>query len=126
LFSIYYTSGLIDVELALISEYFNDPRVSPETMKPVEESFMNDLKKKCNKPIADYESAYNKTQSIQEKSGNLSVGWRTFVFGGSNQSIPASEVLEYSPARARMSVAFNDYVFTQDEAKVFYKMQLGL
>ena len=122
----YGTSGLIDVELALTSEYFNDQRVSSETMKPVEESFMNTVKQKCNKPIADYESAYNKAQVIQEKSGNLSVGWRTFIFGGSGQSIPASEVLQYSPARARMSVAFNDYIFTEDEAKVFYKEQLRL
>lgn len=122
----YGTSGLIDVELALRSEYFNDPRVSAETMKPVEESFMNNVKQECEKPIADYEAAYNKAQAVQEKSSNLSVGWRTFVFGGSNQSISASEVLEHSPARARMFVAFNDYVFTEDEAKVFYKVQLGL
>lgn len=122
----YGTSGLIDVELALTSEYFNDQRVSSESMEPVEENFMNTVKQKCDKPISDYESAYNKAQVIQEKSEKLSFGWRTFVFGGSSQSIPASEVLQYSPANVRMSLAFNDYIFTEAEVKLFYKEQLGL
>jgi len=120
------TSGLSDVELALMSEYFNDPRVTSEAMETVEESFLNDIKQECNESISKYESAYNTAEEIQEKSESLSVGWRTFVFGGGNQSIPASEVLEYSPARARMSLAFNDYIFTQDEAERFYREQLGL
>lgn len=48
------------------------------------------------------------------------------MFGGGNQSIPSSEISQYSPASARMTVAFNDYVFSADEAKDFYKEQLGL
>lgn len=122
----YGISELTDVELALMSEYFNDPRVSSETMKPVEQSFVDGIKQKCDKSINDYESAYNKAEAVQQKSESLKVGWRTFVFGGGNQSIPASEISEYSPASARMKVPFNDYMFTVDEVKKFYMEQLGL
>ena len=31
-----------------------------------------------------------------------------------------------SPASVRMRVAFNDYIFTADEARVFYEERLGL
>ena len=122
----YGASGLTDIELALMSEYFNDSQVSSETMKPVEQSFMNGIKQKCDKSINDYESAYKKAEAVQHKSESLKVGWRTFVFGGGSQSIPSSEVSQYSPASARMTVSFNDYIFTSDEAKTFYKEQLGL
>lgn len=122
----YGTSGLTDIELALMSEHFNDPRVSSEMMKPVEQSFMNEIKQKCDKPINDYESAYKKAETIQIKSESLKVGWRTFVFGGGNQSIPSNEISQHSPANARTTVPFNDYVFTADEAKTFYEEQLGL
>ena len=122
----YGVSGLTDIEIALMGEHLNDPRVTAETMKPVETSFLNDIKQKCNKSISDYESAYKKAEVVQAKSEGLKVGWRTFVFGGGNQSIPANEILQYSPASARMAVAFNDYVFTANEAKAFYKEQLGL
>ena len=122
----YGVSGLTDVEIALMGEYLNDPRVTAETLKPVETSFMNGIKQKCAKAIGDYESAYKKIESIQEKSESLKIGWRTFMFGGPDQKIPASEISQYSPASARMAVAFNDYVFTADEAKSFYKQQLGL
>lgn len=122
----YGTSGLIDIELALMGEHFNDPRVSSEIMKPVEQSFMNEIKQKCDKPINDYESAYKIAETIQSKSESRKVGWRTFIFGGANQSIPSNGVSQYSPANTRMTVVFNDYIFTADEAKVFYKEQLGL
>ena len=122
----YGISGLTDIEITLMGEYLNDPRVTAETMKPVETSFMNGIKQKCDKAISDYESAYKKVESIQEKSESLKIGWRTFVFGGSDQKIPAGEISQYSPARARMTLALNDYVFTADEAKLFYKEQLGL
>lgn len=122
----YGASGLTDIELALMSEYFNDPRVSPATMQPVQDSFMKGVGQKCNKSISDYESTYKKAEMIQEKSVSLQVGWRTFVFGGSDQKIPAREILSYSPTNTRMILAFNDYVFTVDEAKAFYKKQLRL
>ena len=122
----YGVSGLTDIEIALMGEHLNDPRVTSETMKLVETSFMNVIKQKCDKSISDYESAYKKAETVQVKSESLKVGWRTFVFCGGNQSIPASEILQYSPASARMTVAFNDYVFTPDEAKSFYRQQLGL
>lgn len=122
----YGVSGLTDVEIALMGEYLNDPRVTAETMKPVEASFMKSVKQKCDKTISDYESAYKKAETVQKKSESLKVGWTTFVFGGGSQSIPTGEISRYSPARARMTLAFNDYVFTADEAKLFYKEQLGL
>lgn len=122
----YGVSGLTDVEIALMGEHLNDPRVTAETMKPVEASFMNGIKQKCDKAISDYESAYKKVETVQEKSESLKIGWRTFVFGGSDQKIPANEISQYSPERARMTLAFNDYVFTADEVKSFYKEQLGL
>ena len=122
----YGTSGLTDVELALMSEHFNDPRVSSVTMKPVEQSFMNEVKQKCDKSINDYESAYKKAEAIQGKSESLKVGWRTFVFGGGNQSIPSSDISQYSPSSARLKVSFNDYVFTEQEAAEYFRKQLNL
>ena len=106
----YGVSGLTDVELALMGEYFNDPRVSSETMKPVEQSFMNEIKQKCDKTISDYESTYEKADVIQSKSENLKVGWRTFVLGDGNQAIPSSDISQYSPSHARLKSSFNDYV----------------
>jgi len=122
----YGVSGLTDVEIALMGEHLNDPRVTAETMKPVEVSFMNSIKQKCDKAIRDYEYAYKKVESVQEKSESLKMGWRTFVFGGFDQKIPAGEISQYSPEHARMTLAFNDYVFTADEVRSFYKEQLGL
>lgn len=122
----YGTSTLTDIELSLMSEHFNDPRVSSETMKPIQQSFMNEVKQKCDKSINDYESAYERANAIQSKSKSLKVGWRTFVLGGGNLSIPSSEVSQYAPANARMVVAFNGYIFTAEEAKEFYEEQLGL
>ena len=87
---------------------------------------MNEIKQKCDKSIDDYESAYRKAETIQSKSESLKLGWRTFVFGGGSQTIPSSEISHYSPPNARMTIPFNDYVFTADEAKTFYKEQLGL
>ena len=122
----YGTSGLIDVELSLKSEYFNDPRVSYEKIKEVEDSFLNSIKQRCDKIVSDYESAYKKTDEIQKKSESLSMGWRTLLLGGNSQSISSNEISSYSPTSARMTVAFNDYVFTYDEARKFYKEKLGL
>lgn len=122
----YGTSGLIDIELALMSEYFNDSRVNSEQMKPVAERFMNDIKRKCEKPINDYESAYNKVEAVQKKSESLAIGWRTFVFGGGQQFIPMSSVMPYSPPSARLTVSFNDYVFTEQEAIDYFKKELSL
>lgn len=122
----YGISGLTDIELALMSEHFNDPRVNSETMKPVEQRFINEIKQKCDKIIDDYESAYKKAETIQSRSESLKLGWRTFVFGGGNQSIPSGEISQLAPANARMTVAFNDYIFTAEEAKGFYEEQLRL
>lgn len=122
----YGTSGLIDVELSLKSEYFNDPRVSYEKIKEVENNFLNSIKQRCDKTISDYESAYKKADEIQKKSNSLNIGWQTFLFGGGSWSISSNEISSYSPTSARMIVAFNDYVFTYDEARKFYKEKLGL
>lgn len=122
----YGISGLTDVELELMGEYFNDPRVSSETMKPVEQSFMNEIKQKCDKSISDYESAYEKADAIQSKSESLNVGWRTFVLGGGNRAIPSSDISQYSPSHARLETSFNDYVFTDQEATEYFKKQLNL
>lgn len=120
------TSGLIDVELALKSEHFNDPRVSFEKMKSIEKSFLNGIKQKCDSSIDDYESAYEKVEEVQKRSESLRVGWRTFLFGGGTQVIPTSEVFQYDPGRVRMTTPFNSYIFTLDEAKAFYEERLGL
>lgn len=122
----YGASVLIDIELSLKSEYFNDPRVSSEKMKEAEISFMNIIKKKSNKTINDYESAYKNIEDIRNKSVSLKAGWRTFVFSGKDQSITFNEIYLYSPTSAHMTVAFNDYIFTTNEAKMFYMEQLSL
>jgi len=86
---------------------------------------MNIIKQKCDKSINDYETAYKKTKAIQSKSESLKLGWQTFMFGG-NQSTPYREISQYSPPSVRMMIALNDYIFTVNEAKAFYKEQLGL
>lgn len=122
----YGTSGLIDVELSLKSEYFNDPRVSYEKIKEAEDNFLDNIKQRCDKIIGDYESAYKKADEIQKKSNSLNIGWHTFLFGSESQSILSNKISSYSPTSARMTVAFNDYIFTYDEARKFYKEKLGL
>lgn len=122
----YGTSGLTDIELALMSEYFNDPRVSSETMRPVEQSFMHEIKQKCDKSINDYESAFKKAETIQNKSESMRVGWRTFMFGSGDSSLHPGEVSQYRPALARTKLAFNEYIFTSDQARSYYIEHLGL
>ena len=67
-----------------------------------------------------------KVEAIQSKSQSLRVGWRTFVFGSGNQSMPSGEIFQYSPSSARMKTSFNDYVFTEQDATEYFKKQLNL
>lgn len=122
----YGISGLTDVEIALMGEYFNDPRVSSVSMKSVEKSFLSGIKQKCDKTISDYESAYQKTETIQMKSESLRVGWRTLISGGADQKIPTRGILLYRPENVRMNLPFNSYIFTNEEAHEYFIKQLNI
>lgn len=85
----------------------------------------NSVKQKCNKSISDYESTYKKAENSASEIKGLKIGWRTFVFGGES-SIQLVESCNIATLSARMTVAFNDYVFTQQEVRaiLYYTARL--
>lgn len=48
------------------------------------------------------------------------------MFGSGSQSMPSSEISQYSPSNVRLKVSFNDYVFTEQEVTEYFKKQLNL
>jgi hypothetical protein len=91
----------------------------------VEKSFMDTVvNPKCESVIRDYETAYKNAiiDSDQLQGHEL---WN-FIFGATLSQPTTQDLSVFQSSRARMSVAFNDYVFTEQEVEAYFTSSLGL
>ncbi len=122
----YGESGLYSLELNLKGEYWNDPRVTVESLEAARSNFMDLINEKCDPVMDEYEANYNSALAIQKKSQSLAVGWRTFLLGGGNQGISSDGIDQYEPGNARKALPFNSYIYTETDAADYYDEYLGL
>lgn len=87
---------------------------------------MDSVKLECQKTVDDYQQAYDKAVKDQEEIQSSSNALWNFFFGSMSSQPSAQDLNSFEPARARMSIAFNDYVFTEQEVKDYFEKQLGL
>lgn len=124
--SVNHGASLIgDVRLKILSENFYDDSINSERLDVVEKSFMDVVvNPKCQSVIADYETAY-KTAVIDKNELQGHELW-SFFFGSTLSQPTTQDLSEFESSRARMSIAFNDYVFTQQEVKDYFDKELEL
>lgn len=125
--SINYGTSLIgDVRLQIKGENFNNDSITSDRLDTVEKSFMDSVKLECQKTVDDYQQSYDtavKDQQEIQKSRN--VLW-SFFFGSVHSDGSNQDVSLFEPMRARMDVAFNEYVFTEQQVKDYFEQELGL
>lgn len=125
--SINYGTSLIGgVRLSILSENFYDKSINSERLDTIEKSFMDTVKLECQKTVDDYQLAYDKAVKDQEEVQSSTNALWNFLFGSANGQPSVQDLSPFDPARARMSIAFNDYVFTEQEVKDYFNQQLGL
>lgn len=125
--SINYGTSLIgDVRLKIKGENFNDDSITSDRLDAIEKSFMDSVKLECQKTVDDYQQAYDKAIKDQEEMGSSGNAVWNFLFGSMRSQPSTQDLSSFEPARVRMSVAFNDYVFTEQEVRDYFDKQLGL
>ena len=122
----YGTSLIGDVRLTIKGENFNDDSVTSERLDIIENSFMNTIKDECQKKVDDYQQAYDRAIEDQEEINSPSNALWKFLFGFTQTQPSFQDLSLYSPALARTTVAFNDYVFTDQQVKTYFEKELGL
>jgi hypothetical protein len=119
------TSLIGDVRLRILSENFYDDSVNSERLDVIEKSFMGTVvNPKCQSIIADYETAYKTAIADSDELQGHKL-WN-FFFGASLSQPNTQDLNGFESSKVRMSVAFNDYVFTEQEVKSYFDQQLGL
>jgi len=125
--SINYGTSLIgDVRLQIKSENFYDDSITVDRLDTIQSSFMDSVKQECQKTVDDYQQSYDQALSYQEEINSSSNALWNFLFGSAGNQSSSQDLSSYSPALARMTVAFGDYVFTEQEVKDYFDEQLGL
>jgi|GEM_PF-1309570 len=125
--SINYGTSLIgDVRLQIKSENFNNDSITSDRLDAIEKSFMDTVKLECQKTVDDYQLAYDKAVKDQEELQSSTNALWNFLFGSANGQTSTQDLSSFEPTRARMSIAFNDYVFTKQEVKDYFDEQLSL
>ncbi len=122
----YGTSVLTDVRLAILSENFSNGSVTSARLDTVQASFMKTVEDRCRKTVDAYENAYDKANRSLTQIKEAETSWWTLVAGSPGRELTTDSLGDYSLARVRMTVALNDVVFTNQEAKQYFKTQLGL
>jgi hypothetical protein len=120
------TSLIGDVRLEIKGENFNDDSITSDLLDEIETSFMETVKLECQKTVDDYQYAYDSAvgyKSELEDSGN---GLWSFFFGSAADESSTRDLSLLEPTRVRMMVAFNDYVFTEQQVKAYFVEKLGL
>jgi hypothetical protein len=121
----YGTSLIGDVRLKILSENFNDDSINSDRLDIIEKSFMDTVvSPKCEKTIADYETAYEAAVADSDELEGHEV-WN-FFFGATLSQPTTRDLSGFQSSRARMSIAFNDYVFTEQEVKDYFDQHLDL
>lgn len=122
----YGTSSIGDVRLKIKGENFNNDSITSERLDVIEKSFMDTVKLKCQKVVDDYQQSYDMAVKDQEEiQGSSNVLWNLF-FGSVNSQPSRQDIDSLAPASARMGIAYNDYIFTEMDAKDYFDKQLGL
>lgn len=78
------------------------------------------------KKVDDYQSAYDKAVKCQNEIVSSSNGLWNFLFGSTDGQQLTQDLSLFEPTNVRMSIAFNDYVFTEHQVKTYFEEQLGL
>lgn len=125
--SINYGTSLIgDVRLQIKSENFNNDSITSDRLNVIEKSFMDSVKLECQKTVDDYQQAYDMAVKDQKEIQSSSNALWNFFFGSMSSRPSTHDLSSLEPARARMSAAFNDYVFTEEQIKSYFEKQLEL
>ncbi len=120
------TSLIGDVRLEIKGENFNNDSINSDRLDEVETSFMDTVKLECQKSVDEYHAAYNsavKYQNEMESSGN---GLWNILFGAASGRLSVEDLSTLEPSYARMTIAFNDYIFTEQQVKEYFEEQLGI
>lgn len=125
--SINYGTSLVgNVRLKIKSENFNDDSITSDRLNVIEKSFMDSVKLECQKTVDDYQQAYDMAAKDQEEIQSSSNALWDLFFGSMSSQPSAQDLSSFEPTRVRMSIAFNDYVFTEQQVKNYFEDQLGL
>lgn len=125
--SINYGTSLIgDVRLQIKSENFSNDSITSNRLDTIEKSFMDSVKLECQKTVDDYRLAYDKAIKDQEEVESSGNALWNFFLGSAQGQQSTQDLSSFEPSRARMSLAFNDYVFTEQQVKDYFMAQLGL
>jgi hypothetical protein len=120
------TSLIGDVRLEIKRENFNNDSITSDRLDEIEKSFMDSVKLQCQKTVDDYQTAYDSAVIYQDEIEDSSNGMWNFLFGSANGQASTQDLSLIEPAYARMSLSFNDYVFTEQQVKGYFISQLGL
>lgn len=125
--SINYGTSLIgDVRLTIKGENFNDDSITSERLDVIEKSFMDTVKLRCQKIVDDYQKSYHKATEDQKDIQSSTNSLWGFLFGSVNSQPSTQELDSLAPASVRMTITYNDFVFTEQEVKSYFNEQLGL
>ena len=120
------TSLIGDVRLGIKGENFNDDSITSDRLNEIEALFMETVRLECEKTIDDYQSTYDNAVKYQGEIDSSNNGLWNFLFGSASGQTSARELNLVEPAYARMSIPFNNYVFTEQEVKDYFDEQLKL
>jgi len=97
-----------------------------ERIKQVEQSFMDEVKQRCEKQVNDYEMNYDKYLKATEGIAKQNVSLLDKMMGNTKTDT-SSETREYQPSMVRLTEGngLTNLVFTEDEVKNYYKQKLG-
>jgi len=120
------TSLIGDVRLEIKGENFNNDSITSDRLDEIEKSFMDTAKRACQKTVDDYQNTYDSAVKYQNEIDSSNSGLWNFLFGSASDQPSAQDLSLVEPAYVRMSVAFNDYIFTEQEVKDYFEKDLGL
>lgn len=90
-------------------------------LNKIENDFMNDIKKRCDSVVANYESKHTEYKKKQEEAA--SAGWITFLVGG--RQVADDQIDDLSMVRFRMGDALTYFTFSKDDVENYFKQRLA-
>ncbi|MBH2007607.1 hypothetical protein I8H83_03320 [Candidatus Saccharibacteria bacterium] len=125
--SINYGTSLIgDIRLEIKGENFNNDSITSDRLDEIEASFMDTVKLKCQKTVDEYQSAYDDAVKYHSEIESSNNGLWNILFGSADSPPSTQDLGSFEPAYVRMSIAFNDYVFSEQDVEEYFKKELSL
>ena len=87
---------------------------------------MDTVKLKCYKIVDDYERSYKKVAVDQKEIQSSTNALQSFCQGQQMISYLCPELNSLAPASARMMIAYNDYILTEQDVRSYFEGQLGI